>query len=419
MAASIALQTTLGRDIITKSAEPQIVYLLLEAMAVDVPARATKLPLNLCLVLDRSSSMRGQRLYQLKEAAQQIVEQLSGQDSFSLISFNDRATVVIQAQRVTNKAELKAEIQTIEAAGGTEMATGLEIGLQELQRTMMGQSVSRMLLLTDGQTYGDEERCLQLTRRAQERGIGLTIFGLGEEWNEDLLQQLANQENSSTRYITSVESIAQVFGQELKRMTSIFAKGVLLSLKFQAASKLRSLDRVQPFLAPLNSKQDRSGQFLARLGDWSSDETQTFLIEVEVPPLAPGEQPLFNLELRYDLPGLNLRDQTSNSPVTIKVQEEALNSQTLNSTVKQWLERLVAYRQQNRAWQDIQAGRVKEGTSRLQVASQRMADVGEHDLAQMMQKEALQLEQTGNTSAGARKRIKYGTRGLVANKPLK
>ena len=123
------------------------------------------MPLNLCLLIDRSSSMRGERLQQVKDATAKIVDQLHQDDFFALITFNDRAEVVVPSQRATHKVELKRAINAIEAAGGTELATGMALAVQEIQRAMVPRSVSRLLLLTDGRTYGDEARCVEIARR--------------------------------------------------------------------------------------------------------------------------------------------------------------------------------------------------------------------------------------------------------------
>jgi len=179
MTPGINLQQTLSRTMLAVGDEPQLVYVLLEAHAEGVAQQLAKLPLNLCLVLDRSSSMRGERLMQVKEAAARIVDQLGPDDYFSLVVFNDRADVVIPAQRAIKKSDLKAAIAQIEATGGTEMAQGLALALQEVQRPLLTRGISRLILLTDGRTYGDESRCVEIARRGQSRGIGLTALGIG------------------------------------------------------------------------------------------------------------------------------------------------------------------------------------------------------------------------------------------------
>lgn len=413
MAPGIQLRSTLSRNVLPESSEPQLLYVLLELAAQGVPTTLPKLPLNLCLVIDRSSSMRGERLQQVKDGAARIVDMLGDDDYFALVTFNDRAEVVVGAQRARNKGDLKRMIGMVEAAGGTEMATGMALALQEIQKPMLSRGVSRILLLTDGRTYGDEGRCVEIARRGQGRGIGLTALGIGGEWNEDLLETMAAREGSRTQYITSAPEITQIFTDEVKRMSSIFAQDVSLKAELRPSAMLRSLDRVRPFIATVPASEEQELVWAASLGDWPGTDAQAFLLEVVVPPLGVGDHPLLRLTLRYSLPGMNLMNQQGDLVLRLGVRAAASVSYEVDATVKHWLERLVAYRLQAGAWQSMEQGHVEEATRRLQMAGTRLFEAGEVDLARTVQEEATRLLRSGQTSAEGRKRIKYGTRGLM------
>ena len=418
MSPGIRLQRTLSRAVLGESSEPQLLYVLLEAAAEGLAAQLPKLPLNLCLVIDRSSSMRGERLNQVKEAAGKIIDQLGQDDIFSLVVFNDRADVVVPAQRVADKSDLKRAVGTVEAAGGTEMANGMALALQEIQKPLLARGISRLLLLTDGRTYGDESRCVEVARRAQGRGIGLTALGIGTEWNEDLLETMTARENSRAQYIASAQEITTVFADELKRLHSIFAQQVRIQLAARPGGLVRAFDRVRPFIAPVQIAEETDLRWAGALGDWPGSDVQAFLIEIVVPPLGVGDHPLLKISLRYDLPSANLRDQVAEEIVRVNVQPADQVAYQVDSTVKYWLERLVAYRLQSSAWQDVEAGRLDEATRRLQMAGTRLFDAGEVALAQTVQEEATRLLRSGSTSDEGRKRIKFGTRGLMGRGPV-
>lgn len=413
MAPGIQLRSTVSRSVLAESSEPQLIYVFLEMLSQGVPTTLPKLPLNLCLVVDRSSSMRGERLQQVKDAAGRIIDMLSDTDYFSLVTFNDRAEVVVGAQFARNKSDLKRMVGMVEAAGGTEMATGMALALQEIQKPMLNRGVSRILLLTDGRTYGDEGKCVEIARRAQGRGIGLTALGIGGEWNEDLLETMAAREGSRTRYITSSAEIAQIFTDEVKRMSSVFAQDVAITVEVRPGAMLRSLDRVRPYLASVPIAEERDLCWGVALGDWPGTEPQAFLLEVVVPPLAIGDHPLLRLTMRYSLPGMNLLNQKAELVLRIGVRAANSVGYEVDPTVKHWLERLVAYRLQASAWQSMEQGRVEEATRRLQMAGTRLFEAGEVDLARTVQEEATRLLRSGQASAEGRKRIKYGTRGLM------
>ncbi len=415
MAPGIQLRSTLSRSVLPESNEPQLIYVLLEMNAQGVPTTLPKLPLNLCLVIDRSSSMRGERLQQVKDGVARIIDMLGEDDYFSLVTFNDRAEVVVAAQRARNKADLKRMVGMVEAVGGTEMATGMALAVQEVQRPMLSRGVSRILLLTDGRTYGDEGRCVEIARRAQGRGIGVTALGIGGEWNEDLLETMAARENSRTEYITSALDITKVFTDEVKRMSSVFAQEVSLRVEMRPGALLRSLDRVRPFIAPVQSVEERELLWTASLGDWPGSDPQALLLEVVVPPLKVGDHPLLRLTLRYSLPGMNLHNQEGELVLRVGLRQADTVPYEVDATVKHWLERLVAYRLQAGAWKNVEEGQIEEATHRLQMAGTRLFEAGEVDLARTVQEEATRLLRSGQTSAEGRKRIKYGTRGLMGH----
>src|SRR4029077_9607892 len=139
--------------------EPQILYALVDIQ----PGRLTDLPdppVNLCLVIDRSTSMQGTRLDQVKAAVLRVIDGLRETDTFSVVAFSDKAEVIVPAQRGLSERTLaKAKVSTINANGGTEILPGLLGGLTELHKNLSPAVINHLILLTDGRTYGDEEDC--------------------------------------------------------------------------------------------------------------------------------------------------------------------------------------------------------------------------------------------------------------------
>lgn len=411
---TVALRVTPGRPALVQSEDPQIGYFLIEASPAGIPDTGMDVPLNLCMVLDRSSSMRGERLFQVKEACNRIVNDLGRQDYFSVVAFNDRAEVVVPCQRPGDKEQLKRAIGMVEARGGTEMATGMQLGVQEIARPIMSRGVSRMILLTDGRTYGDEGRCVEIARRAQAKGIGITALGVGDEWNEDLLETIAASENSRTEYITSAQQILTVFANELKRLHNVVAQRVELRLHMRPGMEIRSLYRVRPFLSPLTPQQPSETLWKAPLGEWTGRDDQVFLLEVVLPPMPPGPQTLMRVELSYEIPSIDNKPFQSQLDIQLPVKAADQIKPDVDGVVKHWLERTVAYRLQSSAWEQVEQGNIEDATKKLRMAGTRLLEAGQTELAQTVQDEATRLLRSGSASDEGRKRIKYGTRGLVA-----
>lgn len=411
----VQLRVTPGRPAITQSQDPQIVYLLIEASPAGIPNADIALPVNLGFILDRSSSMRGERLHQVKEACNNVVNQLSRQDYFSLVAFNDRAEVVVPCQRPNDKDQIKRAIGMIEARGGTEMATGMQMGLQEVARPMLSRGVSRLVLLTDGRTYGDESRCVEIARRAQTKGIGITALGVGDEWNEDLLETIASAENSRTEYITSAQQIMTVFAEELNRLQNVVAQKVELRFHMHPQAEVRSLYRVRPFIAPLTAQPHSETLWRLPLGEWVGRDDQIFLLEMVMPPLPPGPQTVMRLEMSYEVPSVSSQPMVSQVDIQLPVKPAEQIRPDVDGVVKHWLERTVAYRLQASAWEQVEQGNIEEATKKLRMAGTRLLESGQTALAETVQEEATRLLRSGAASDEGRKRIKYGTRGLVSN----
>lgn len=409
MSQPITLQVQPARRELQVCSEPQLVYLLITAKTSLTSQR--RLPLNLCLVLDRSSSMRGERLFQVKEAARHLISQMEPTDAFGLVTFNDRAEVIVPSQLVRDADQIKLTIAGIEARGGTEMAQGLALGMQEIERPKLS-GINRLILLTDGRTYGDEHACVELARRAQRRGIGLTTLGVGTEWNEDLLETMTAGPNSRTQYITATSEIVPVFSAELNRLHATIAQSVELTVAAHPEAQIRSCYRVQPFIAPLQPSGVGNGQWRVGIGEWAAGEDQLFLIEMVVPPVTTGTHPVARLDLRYQLVGPMQGHSSANAVVQLPavVQPDL----AVAPEVRRVLERVVAYQLQGRAWQAVAEGQLDDATKRLQTAGTHLFNAGEVELAEMVHAEATRLLQSGATSADGRKRIKYGTRGLLA-----
>lgn len=183
------LKISYSRKSLLHLEEPQLIYSILE---LSIPENVTAPPspsLNLCLVLDRSTSMQGANMDVVKATAIQIMRKLKPQDIFSVIAFSDRAEVVIPATRSTDLAKQEAYIHMLQTSGGTEIFSGLEMGYKEILRNLSRSQINHIILLTDGRTYGDEPKCLDLAQQASNQRIGISGLGIGSEWNDNFLDR--------------------------------------------------------------------------------------------------------------------------------------------------------------------------------------------------------------------------------------
>jgi Ca-activated chloride channel homolog len=165
---SVSINVQYSRSSIPRLDEPQLAYVLLEVMSTADMDESKRPPLHLALVLDRSTSMRGERMDMVKANVTQLVRKLTSKDILCIVAFSDRAEVLVPASKIHDVEKMIDRITMLECKGGTEIFQGLDAAVSQL-RLRDGKNVSRhIILLTDGQTYGDEEKCLQLTREAAQ-----------------------------------------------------------------------------------------------------------------------------------------------------------------------------------------------------------------------------------------------------------
>ncbi|HJX41619.1 MAG TPA: DnaJ domain-containing protein, partial [Anaerolineales bacterium] len=207
--------------------EPQVHYLLLDIE----PSQGLpefRPPINLSIVMDRSTSMRGQRLDQLRSAVLKILQAMGEGDSTSIIAFSDRAELIVSPDQSREMSVARARLSLLQAGGGTEIGKGLEMGMEELQRNFSKEGVNHLILLTDGRTYGDEEMCIAMADRASEQGVIVHAVGIGSDWSDRLLDDLATRSGGSVAFLETPKSIMEVMDRIYAGMGRTVASRVRL-----------------------------------------------------------------------------------------------------------------------------------------------------------------------------------------------
>jgi len=166
----------------------QLVYALVELQAPGVTEESAPSALNVSLVIDCSTSMKGDRIETVKVTAIEIIRKLRPQDILSIVTFSDCAAVLLPAGPRSDARKVETSIHVLGTGGGTKIFQGLKAGYDEVQKCATSSSVNHIILLTDGYTYGDEAQCLSLAKIAQEQGIGFSGLGVRSEWNDAFMR---------------------------------------------------------------------------------------------------------------------------------------------------------------------------------------------------------------------------------------
>jgi hypothetical protein len=354
--------------------------------------------------------MKGARLQKAKEAARYILKELEPGDVFSLVTFNDHAELVLAGRTTPDRAAARAAINRIQSSGGTEILQGLELGWQELMRWHDGESISHLLLLTDGQTYGDEEGCLAMARTASRHQVSMTLMGVGSDWNDQLLDEMAelSGDPDASIYIGSTAKIVEAFQDRIERMGNTFARDLALSVHLGEGVTLREAFRVSPQISRLHLRDDHMS-----LGALRRQDPQVLILELLVSGQRPGEHRLLQAELAGLVPVLGQHPARARQDVVVSFDTELGRRAPVPPDIVSAMGKLTIFKMQERAMEEIGLGQIEPAITRLKTMATRLLDIGEVELARAALLEAGRLSQTGTLSASGRKKIRYGTRGLT------
>jgi Ca-activated chloride channel family protein len=398
-----------SRPNLVRMGETQLLYMLLEVSPREEKENIPSPPLNICLVLDRSTSMQGEKMDMVKATAIQLLRGLRTEDVFSMVAFSDFAEVIIPAAVNTDKRKQEGRIQMISTSGATEIYNGLKAGLQEVRRTAHPSRVNHIILLTDGHTYGDEQDCLRLAEEAAAQNIGISGMGIGSDWNDIFLDALAGKTGGSSSYISKPKDIHRLLVDKFNALISTYVDDVILEFEEQENVKINYAFRLHPDASSI------AGASPMHLGPILRETPLQVLFEFVVNPSALNADVITLLggSLKASITAsptpippirLNLRREIYPDPSPEPPPTRVLNS----------LSRLTLYRMQERARAAADAGQFDSAARHLKNLATHLLSNGEHAMAKTALVEADNLEKMHAWSASGNKDVKYGTRALLA-----
>jgi Ca-activated chloride channel family protein len=364
-------------------------------------------PLNLCLVLDHSGSMNGRPLDTVKQAAIEMVDNLSERDRISVVAFDHKAKVVVPNQVVSNPASIKAEISKLKASGGTCIDDGMKLGIEELIKGK-DNNISQVFLLTDGENeHGDNPRCLKMSKLSAGYNITLNTLGFGDHWNQDVLESIADAAGGTLAYIEQPEAAVAEFNKLFTRIQSVALTNAHLFLTLSAQTRLAELKpvaQVAPETVELPVTQD-GNQCVVRLGDLMIDVPRVVLANFYIGQLPEGQHEIAQVQVRYEDPSTG-EEQVFSDVVPVQVNAITSFQPAADPAVKTHVLALAKYRQTQIAEQKLQDGDRSGAATMLQSAAKTALQMGDQGAATVLQDNATRLQSGQNLSESDRKKTR-------------
>ena len=269
------------------------VQVLIETPAILIADKRP--PVAVSLVIDRSGSMEeAKKLDYAKKAGKTLVKSLGPDDRFALTIYDDRVQALYPMGQVKDKEKLFKLIDSLTPGNTTFLSGGLEEGIKQL-KGMGKEGPCRVILLSDGlanRGVTAPELVTAIGAKAKGKGITVTTVGLGLDFNEDLMQLLAQRSGGQYYYIKDSEDLPAMFKQELNLTAALFTRN--LNAVFIPHSQVSDV-KVYGYS---NTVKDKATDI--EMSDLSSGEQRNILLNMKVrPEVAAGAQKLGDLRLSY------------------------------------------------------------------------------------------------------------------------
>ncbi|MEM1178529.1 MAG: VWA domain-containing protein [Acidobacteriota bacterium] len=258
------------------------------------PTDAVRHPTDLLVVLDHSGSMRGDKIRQAKKATADLIDRLAPDDTFALIAFSDTARLMTTTAPATseNRAQWLDVLRRIHAGGGTNMKHGLDVALRVLRARSNSDRPCRVLLLSDGHP-NTTEGLVEQARRASGHGAALSALGIGADFNENLMSELADYGTGNYYFLDRPETIAAVFAGELAAGRGTIARDLRITLKPSPGTSL-----VDAAGYPIETTADGA---VIRPGHLYAGQTRRLWLALDVDAAEPfAARPLGEISVSWD-----------------------------------------------------------------------------------------------------------------------
>lgn len=248
------------------------------------PNKSARAPVNVAIALDKSGSMNGEKIEKAKEAAIAAVNRLGPQDLLSVVVYDSNVRVLVPATKLADRQYVIDRIREIHAGGQTALFGGVSKAAEEVRKFLDRERVNRVLLLSDGLANVGPQSPSELGSLGaslMKEGISVSTVGLGLDYNEDLMTQLAMKGGGNHVFIEKATDLVAIFNREFDDVLSAVAQEV--SIEIRVASGIRPI-------RSLNMDAEINGQqVIVQMSQIYSRQEKYVMLELEVPPGKPGE----------------------------------------------------------------------------------------------------------------------------------
>jgi Ca-activated chloride channel family protein len=247
-------------------------------------SRAERQATSLVFLVDVSGSMSdADKLPLAKDAMRMLVNQLREDDQVSIVTYAGSTQVILPLTSAANKAKIFAGIDALNSGGGTNMGSGLELAYREATKGLGGGKSARVMVLSDGDANigrTSHEEILKSIKGYVSEGVMMSTVGMGTgNYNDHLMEQLADAGNGNYSYIDSMKTAEKVFVAGLNGTLEVIAQDVKIQVEWNndKVVRYRLLGYENRDVADADFRNDKKDA-----GEIGAGHSVTALYEVEV-----------------------------------------------------------------------------------------------------------------------------------------
>lgn len=285
-------------------------------LRVGLQTRATsaeaRRPANLTFVVDVSGSMAEPgRLDLVKRALHTLLDQLAPTDQVAVVAFSDSAEVLAPMTPLSARDDLHAAVDRLVVAGGTNLESGMLLGYEHAAGGFRPAATNKVILLSDGLANQGNTAWQTILDRVKEQAgkqVTLLTVGVGREYGDELMEQLADNGDGSAVYVSTPEEAEKTFTTQLPANIELRARDAKAQVAFNPSvvASHRLLGYENRALATEDFRDDsRDG------GEVGPGHSVTALYSVRLKPGATGQ--LATATVRWQHPDTRVAAETSDS----------------------------------------------------------------------------------------------------------
>jgi Ca-activated chloride channel family protein len=294
-ASQVALGVAMSNPVL-KSDQKQTAFLKVGLEGFKMPVTTRRVPVNVAMVLDKSGSMSGRKIAEAKLAAIQAIRRLDANDIVSVVVYDSTVEVLVPATKLTDKDAVCRKIAQIQPSGRTALFAGVSKAAAELRKFLDRERVNRLVLLSDGLANvgpSAPSELGSLGASLKKENISVTAMGLGLDYNEDLMVNLASNSGGNHVFIEDETQIAGIFNDEFNTVLSVVAQEVSITIDVSKG--------IRPVRVFGNQAEINGQKVVATLTQLYSGQEKFLVLEVDVPASPEGKaRDIAQVSIDYD-----------------------------------------------------------------------------------------------------------------------